>query len=120
MDWESPSDGESNPCSIDAAMDLLADRRRRSALRQLLRRRDETVDFDDLVDRVHDRERTRRVDRDVDRRSIAVEFDHVHLPRLDDAGVLAYDRERGVVEYGGAPVVESILAEFEFPRSSEA
>jgi DNA-binding transcriptional ArsR family regulator len=35
---------------------------------------------------------------------------HAHLPKLDDSGLLSYDRDGGLVRYEGEPAVEAILS----------
>lgn len=42
-------------------------------------------------------------------RATLVALEHVHLPRLAEAGVVAYDREAGSVRYLGDSRVEAVL-----------
>lgn len=43
------------------------------------------------------------------KRATLVALEHVHLPRLAEAGVVAYDREAGSVRYLGDSRVEAVL-----------
>jgi|GEM_PF-539049 len=83
-------EGVSDP---DAALDALADRRRRSVVERVARV-DEPIELDDLADRV--------ADSDDDRDDVAIDLHHRHLPKLDDAGFLTYDAEdRRIDDAGG-------------------
>ncbi|UPV99010.1 hypothetical protein M0R88_10780 [Halorussus gelatinilyticus] len=42
-------------------------------------------------------------------RSVRIDLAHVHLPKLDDAGLVAYDHDSGRVRYRGDPTVEQLL-----------
>ncbi|WP_435179953.1 DUF7344 domain-containing protein [Halorussus sp. AFM4] len=80
--------------SPTAIFGLLADDRRRRALRYLSRTAGGT-DLDDLAAELALREgdaSDRRRDR------IRASLFHTHLPKLRDAGVVRYDPERGTVE----------------------
>jgi len=80
----------------DAALDALADRRRRYVLEHVARV-DELIDLADLADRI--------AQSDDDRDDVAIDLHHRHLPKLDDAGFLAYDAEgRRVGDTSESPV----------------
>jgi len=67
-----------------AAIDALADRRRRSALEDVARV-EESIELDALAERVGES--------DDDRDDVAIDLHHRHLPKLDEAGFLAYDAD---------------------------
>ncbi|WP_129112715.1 DUF7344 domain-containing protein [Halegenticoccus tardaugens] len=72
---------------------VLADRRRQHVV-EALDSLDDDVSLGTLVDDIRARE-TREADgRAVDRQTVALSLHHVHLPKLADAGVLAYDLKR--------------------------
>ena len=74
------------PLSIDTCHKLLADDRRRAALRHLLIS-EEPVEFEDLVTAVAtSNERADRTD-------LTVCLHHLHLPKLERAGVIETDDE---------------------------
>lgn len=85
--------------STDAVLELLADRRRRAALRHLSTS-DGEVDLDDVIGALAPDDPT----------DLRVALHHHHLPRLDDAGVVTYDAAAGTVEYHPDRRVESLLA----------
>lgn len=101
----------------------LESQRRRETLRVLSARRlvagleDDamlvTMDLDDLVDAVAERERTGPgsgvEDRDEHRRAVAATLRCDHLPVLDDEGVVEYDEDAETVTYHGDPEVEMLL-----------
>jgi len=79
----------SNPQSLDDVFDVLSANRRRHALYVLYRRADSTT-VRELADAL-----TPESGGDVER--VTAELAHVHLPRLDDAGVVEYDRDAETV-----------------------
>lgn len=83
--------------SMDTLLELVADSRRRAILRHL----DESepgvpVETDALVDRLLATEDDAS-DSEGCRRRLAIELHHHHLPKLADAGLVAYDPDAGVV-----------------------
>lgn len=92
--------------SLDRVFDVLSRSARRRVLRILVERapRDRgEVTLASIVAEAEDVESAR------------VELTHVHLPKLDDAGIVEWDREAGTVARGPTfepvrPVVEALLA----------
>lgn len=84
--------------SLDALFSLLSDRRRRYGI-TLLSERDPPVALTEVATAVAAREN----DTDPDGVSrptadgVAAAFHHVHFPKLDEAGVVDYDRESNTV-----------------------
>jgi hypothetical protein len=93
--------GERN--ELDTVFALLADRRRRHLLYYLTRESGTgSVDVDELVSAVAERE---QADADVDaagvdvlRRRVELSLHHVHLPKLEGAGVVRFSEDAGRVE----------------------
>lgn len=107
---------ESGPCdslvdrddvsdALDTAFDLLATERRRHAL-YCLREANDPVPLLELADRVAERDSDAPAD---DRERIAVSLGQVHLPKLDDAGVIDFDSRDQYVAHLGDPVVDTFL-----------
>lgn len=90
---------------LDTAFDLLATERRRHAL-YCLRDADDPVPLLELADRVAEREAGSPAD---DRERIAVSLGQVHLPKLDDAGVVDFDSRDQYVAHCGDPIVDTFL-----------
>lgn len=90
------------PASVDSLFDALSDRRRRSVVRCLMRRTDRAVDLETLDARLCR-------DASADPGDFEVPLRHVHLPKLDDVGIVAYDEDDGTVRYREQPAVESLL-----------
>lgn len=82
-------------------IEALADRRRRNALAVLQAERD-TMSVSALAESVAERDPdgAGAVDH------VSVSLRHAHLPKLDAAGLVEYDREDATVTYCGHPVVE--------------
>lgn len=92
--------------SLDLVFDLLSVRRRRYALYHLADQDDGIATFDELVDSIHTREDEGGDD---NRLQIQTALQHVHLPRLEDAGILEYDARSDTVRYWEQPTLEEWL-----------
>lgn len=73
---------------------LLADRRRRTLVRTL-DEVDTALSIDELAERIADREYERPTGDDP--RTVRISLAHNHLPRLEDHGVVSYDRDARTV-----------------------
>jgi len=102
-------DGRVTPSALDTAFDLLSAERRRRAL-YCLRERDGPVSVADLADAVADRETASPADPERHRERVVISLGQVHLPKLADADVVAYDPSDRRVGYLGDAVVEQFLA----------
>lgn len=71
---------------------------RRETVRSVLDDRSKAVALDELVRFVIDRESGRRTGDIIDRDATTIELHHVHLPAMDERGVIEYDRDRRVIE----------------------
>lgn len=95
----SSAPGSSIPVSVDDIFDALADRRRRRLLRCLL-------DHDGALNLQAAAGELACADRDAPARDLSddeiervyASLHHVHVPRLEDAGLLAHDRECELIE----------------------
>lgn len=88
---------------MDERFALLADRLRRDTVRYLCPSEGEWVDREELVVSLSRRRGS------PDRRCIDLQLHHVHLPRLEDAGVLDYDRDAARVRYLGDEELERLV-----------
>lgn len=77
-------DSSCTPGSLDPCLRVLAHRSRRSAVSYLCRT-EASVPVEELVDHVAD-------DVNESRETVAVMFHHSHLPKMEGAGVVEYDR----------------------------
>ncbi|WP_226479492.1 DUF7344 domain-containing protein [Natrinema amylolyticum] len=110
--------------SLDLVFDLLSNSRRRYVLYYLNDQPDGVATIENLAENVINlEEATTRSDADEestaglaagrdspDRRAeIQMELQHVHLPKLEDAGVLEHDRRSETVRYWSQPSLEEWL-----------
>lgn len=99
------------PFSLDSVLSLLSAGRRRTILYHLRDRdADGPVSLDELVRGVQARERAasnRPSSASTD--EIRLALAHTHLPRLDEAGIVAYDADERVLTYDANPALESCL-----------
>ncbi|OLZ41888.1 hypothetical protein A6E15_13240 [Natrinema saccharevitans] len=96
LEWLDEPDASTE--TIDDAFALLADQRRRLLLR-VMRTYDEEVTLPDAAEEVAVRETGHSVTNISAERvtEVYLSLYHDHLPRLVDAGLLAYDQERDLV-----------------------
>ncbi|WP_207587890.1 DUF7344 domain-containing protein [Halomontanus rarus] len=93
--------------SLDLVFDLLADQRRRYALYYLYESTDGVATVDEIATHVVSLEDQSQVD---DPQShVITALRHVHLPKLEDAGVLEHDTRSQTVRYWSQPSLEEWL-----------
>ena len=94
--------GESR-IDVPTVLRLLSDPLCRFILLQSRAEPENTVHFDDLVDRYEERVG------DLDRQTLEVQCHHAHLPALQSAGVVAFDSASGAIRYYPDPLVDELL-----------
>ncbi len=85
------------------ALELLSDPRRVRVLSVLDERPDDELPLDEVVARVLELEEATG-ERRADRRSIAISLVHVHLPKLEAAGIVEHRFREGTVRLRGAGI----------------
>jgi len=113
--------------SLDLVFDLLSDSRRRYALYYLNDQPDGVATIENLTKNVIALERSAGADEETtaktetvsghdpvdgsadQRASVRMELQHIHLPKLEDAGILEQDPRSETVRYWGQPSVEEWL-----------
>jgi hypothetical protein len=96
----------SDGCSVDAVADVLGHRRRRYVLYHL--REQGTAVAQTLADHIAERERDEStVEPNPARREhLRTELLHTHLPKLDDAGAITFERTGEFAEYDASEALE--------------
>ena len=105
---ESETLSEAETPSLDIVFDLLADQRRRYALYYLYDVPDDVATVDEIATHV------RRLEDDCGRpeeheRHVLTALQHVHLPKLEDAGIVEHDSRSQTVRYWSRPSLEEWL-----------
>ncbi|THE63365.1 hypothetical protein D8Y22_18905 [Salinadaptatus halalkaliphilus] len=99
--------------SLDLVFNLLSNRRRRYTLYFLYDRPDGVATLEELTDHVVGLEtqigETGGASTDEQIEEVRVELQHVHLPKLEDAGVLETDQRSETVRYWTQPSLEEWL-----------
>ncbi|AGB30723.1 hypothetical protein C488_03846 [Natrinema pellirubrum DSM 15624] len=93
MTHQDGASSEAQPV-IDRSLAALSDPYRRSVCRYAMRTQTTRLDHAEIADYIVDRASPAD---DLDRRTVATELRHLHLPKLEDAGLLEYERDSGVV-----------------------
>jgi DNA-binding transcriptional ArsR family regulator len=113
---------EDDPLSRDEVFEVLSNRRRRCVLHHL-RRRGETVALGDLAEVVAAWENDRPI-RELtsdERKRLYTALQQFHLPKMDETGLLEYDRDRGTVSLAETAcdldVYLDVVPEHEIPWS---
>ena len=89
--------------TLDALLWALSDHRRRKLLRTLRRQPEREWPLDDVIASLAEPAGTES------RQQLHVLLRHVHLPKLDEHGLVDYDAGRGVVVYRSHDVAEALL-----------
>ena len=102
-------DASTGTISIDEALRLLADRRRRQILIHLQASGDEAVSVDELAAAIADRASASGDGHEDAVHRTAIELHHRHLPRLADADLVDFDATDATVSYRPDAPVEDLL-----------
>ena len=97
------------PISIDEALRLLADRRRRQVLGYLRAHGDGAVSVDELAAAIADGTSSSGEGHEDAVHRTAIELHHAHLPKLADADLVDYDAADAAVRYRSHATVEDLL-----------
>ena len=95
--------------SLDACLQLVADRHRRRVIHHLRHEANGTTTFDDLVEQIHRRASDSKDGPPRDREEFAIRLQHIHLPKLADYGVVDFEHRSGTVRYHPDEQVERVL-----------
>ena len=92
--------GPSRRPTEDDVFDVLANRRRRYVLRALAANPEVAYDIGDLAERVAAWENDRPVEEvsAAERKRVYTALQQSHLPKMEDAGVVRYEKDAGTVE----------------------
>lgn len=100
--------------STDAVLQVATHERRRRILQYLGEHDGDTVSTDDLAEWLRNTATESSGGSRLDREQLVIELHHVHLPKLDEVGVIEYDVETGTVRPRLQPRVETFV---EFVRT---
>lgn len=98
---------ESGDISIDVALKVLADQRRRLVIKYLRSAPDGVASFEELINYVSTESS------DSARERIQTRLHHVSLPKLDKAGLIDYDSRSQIVRYHANSVVDELVESIE-------
>ncbi|WP_436929521.1 ArsR/SmtB family transcription factor [Halosimplex halobium] len=90
--------------TTEELLTAVADPKRRKILRYLRDTDEEVISVEELTDALA-ADRSAATDRD----QLHISNQHVHLPKLADAGVVAFDPRSGTVRYTGGERVGALL-----------
>lgn len=94
-----------NDSGLDAILNLLAAGDRREIVHALVQQATGETTIDDLAERLA----ADGLVTENDSRRLSIKLHHAHLPKLDDYGLVDYDRERGTVSYQSNEYVERVI-----------
>ncbi len=98
--------------SLDACLQLVADRHRRRVIHHLRHEATEATTVDDLVDQLHSGDSPSNNGPQRDREKLAILLHHIHLPKLAEYGVVEFEHRSGAVRYHPDEQVEAVLNSF--------
>lgn len=100
---------EKHVISTERGLELAADRSRRRVLRYLIENGDGAVRFEELIDGVVGDQSALDHARYTNGEQLGIALQHVHLPKLAEAGVVDYDVRSATVRYYVTPRLEKLV-----------
>lgn len=95
--------------SLDTILSLLANHQRREVLQYLIEAPDGSCSLDECVDHLV-KQREKRNGNGDEHDQVKTPLCHIHIPKLEDAGVVEYDPRSRQLRYWGEERLESWLA----------
>ena len=99
----------SQTISTEEALNLISNQHRRKVLHRLIHHKDGSATVDELIGDLHGEGKRSQCDIPVSATQIRIELEHVHLPKLMDAGVIDYDDRDNMIRYRPMDTVETLL-----------
>lgn len=90
----------------DVIFDALSAARRRYLLYYLQALDTNVVEFEAAVNAVCKCESSGTDGDEAPRETVRIDLHHTHVPRLEEAGILDYDRRQGTIRFRGDPALE--------------
>lgn len=112
------SGSEDASLTLDAVLDILSHHQRRDLLRLFHDSSTRTVDFEECVSHLLERER-RRMGKVPGPDHLRITLRHVHLPKLGEMGLVTYDESAETLRYHPNDSVESWLDLIDSERDTE-
>lgn len=110
LDEASPvTSGIMSTTHLDTYLKLISDRQRRKIIRHLRDETAVTTTVADLLEQLHDGESAPLTVERSDRDQLSIQLIHNHLPKLDEHGIIHYDRENKAVRYQPDEEIETVL-----------
>ncbi|MDS0279980.1 hypothetical protein NDI85_19535 [Halomicroarcula sp. S1AR25-4] len=100
---------QSHSPTVEEALQAVQTGRRRQALRYLAGNGDGPVEVATLADALRNSADSTTVPPSREKERLEVTLHHVDLPKLDEMGLLEYDRQHRTVSYHGIDSVEELL-----------
>ena len=107
MTTSAPESGTSVP--PDEVLSAVANEQRRAVLRSLNRTEGETMEFNTLTDQVAEHVRDGGLPDDEHRQRIHIALHHIHLPQLEDCGMIVNDTETDQVRIVNGELSKELL-----------
>lgn len=95
--------------SLDACLQLVADRHRRRVIHQLRHEANGVTSVDDLVDQFYCSGSEATNGPLQDRGKLVIQLQHTHLPKLADHGIVEFEHRNGAIRYRPDEQVEKVL-----------
>ena len=103
------TEGE-NPPPFDVILSAIAHEQRRAVLHALAHTDKTRLEVSTLADRVSERVRNGELSDTEHRQRIHTALHHIHLPKLDSCGMIAYDVETKQVQNTTGELAQELLA----------
>ena len=99
--------------STDRTLAALANHHRRASLHYLSEESSDVVSTEDVTEGCLDSERGSTLEDTLPDEALWNELHHIHLPMLDEAGIVDYDKRSKTLRYRGSDEVEAALRSIE-------
>lgn len=118
MGHETGAEAMTEPIELDTVLDTLNHPHRRAILRFLYEHPEDRISAETMVSYLREREEGRTGEKPSSER-ISTDLYHIHAPKLDDVGLVTFDRSRRELQYHPEERVETWLDFIDATHESE-